>query len=1771
MAQFPTAMNGGPNMWTITTEERAKHDKQFDSLKPVGGYITGDQARNFFLQSGLAAPVLAEIWTLADLNKDGKMDRQEFSIAMKLIKLKLQGQLLPTILPPSMKQPPVLSPLMSARYGMGSMPNLSIPPAMPPMLPLLPTPSLASMSSMPPLVIPGSLVPSSSSTLPNGTSGLLQPFSMPLSSTLPLPGSYSLMPGGFGSTNMHKAQSLIDLGSSSSNSSSTTSLPGSSPKTGPLDWAVPQSARLKYRQKFNSLDKTMSGYLTGFQVKNSLAQSNLSQTQLATIWSLSDIDGDGKLRADEFVLAMHLTDMAKAGRPLPLTLPPELVPPSFRSGKFVDPINGTLPSYQSAPDEEPPQKKTPASFEDKRKENYERGNMELEKRRQVLQEQQQREAERKAQKEREAQERKERQRQELERKKQMELERRLEKQRELERQKEEEKRKEIERREAAKQELERQRQQEWERIRRQELLNQRNREQEEIVKLKSKKKSLQLELEALDGKHQQISGRLQDVQAKKFKQKTELEDSDRKCDLGILEIKQLQDQLQDYQSKLSHLIPEKQALNEKIKQVQQGSTPETGLDLFYKKTSEKAGLCQRLKDQLDSLEKETSAKLAEMDTFNNQLKDLRDGYSSQQLALQQLQNIKQDKLREIERKRSELAQKRKQEEEALRQAKLDKENLWKEKVQLEEENKKKRLEEEQRQEKIQLEKQQAEEAAARLRDQEAQKLKLADEKRCEQEQRSKEVEAQREAEQRQRRQEEEKRKQEQSRKAAEDKLKQQDEDKKRTEMSYRKESEKRISKISLDESFVDKIKQFGGRSLNSEKRKEGNSSGTSEKRKSLVFVNYTALYPFEARNSDELSFSVGDIIQVDEKTMGEPGWLYGSFNGNVGWFPSNYVEKAAESENVSSPKKALVPPTISLSVTSLPVKPLSPNKPTAVSESDYQNVGFPGLTVNTTWQKTSAFTRTLSPGSVSPIHGQGQAVESLKAKALCSWTAKKDNHLNFSKNDIITVVEQQENWWFGEVHGLKGWFPKSYVKILPGSEKSNEQEAVYAVVNKKSASSSSVPGEEYVALYTYTSSEPGDLTFSEGDVIIVSQKEGEWWTGSIDSRTGIFPSNYVRQKDNEGFGNAGKTGTLSKKPEIAQVTSAYTATGTEQLSLAPGQLILILKKNATGWWQGELQARGKKRQKGWFPANHVKILGPSTDKTTPSFSAVCQVIAMYDYVANNEDELNFTKGQLINVINKDDPDWWQGEINGATGLFPSNYVTMTTDSDPSQQWCAGLHDLADMTPMERKRQGYIHELIQTEKRYMDDLHLVIEVFQKPMAESGLLTPDEMALIFVNWRDLIMSNTKLHKALSVRKKTEGENMPVQMIGDILATELLHMQAYIRFCSCQLNGAALLQHKTDEEPEFKDFLKKLATDPRCKGMPLSSFLLKPMQRITRYPLIIKNIMENTPENNPDRGYLKFALERAEELCSQVNEGVREKENSDRLEWIQMHVQCEGLAEQIIFNSLTNCLGPRKLLHSGKLYKSKSNKELYGLLFNDFLLLTYMVKQFVSSGSEKLFSPKNTSQYKMYKTPIFLNEVLVKLPSDPSSDEPVFHISHIDRVYTLRTDNINERTAWVQKIKAASELYIETEKKKREKAYQARSFKSSGIGRLMVHVNEATELKVCKPNGKSNPYCEISMGSQSYTTRTLQDTLSPKWNFNCQFFVKDLYQDVLCITVYDRDQFSPDDFLGRTEVPVAKIRTEQESKGPTTKRLLLHEVPTGEVFVRFDLQLFEQKMLM
>lgn len=71
------------------------------------------------------------------------------------------------------------------------------------------------------------------------------------------------------------------------------------------------------------------------------------------------------------------------------------------------------------------------------------------------------------------------------------------------------------------------------------------------------------------------------------------------------------------------------------------------------------------------------------------------------------------------------------------------------------------------------------------------------------------------------------------------------------------------------------------------------------------------------------------------------------------------------------------------------------------------------------------------------------------------------------------------------------------------------------------------------------------------------------------------------------------------------------------------------------------------------PAPH-RAPGPNPPAVPPHY--IEKVIAVYDYSADKEDELTFQENAVIYVIKKNDDGWWEGVMNGVTGLFPGNYV-----------------------------------------------------------------------------------------------------------------------------------------------------------------------------------------------------------------------------------------------------------------------------------------------------------------------------------------------------------------------------------------------------------------------------------------------------------------------------------------------------------------------------------
>lgn len=65
------------------------------------------------------------------------------------------------------------------------------------------------------------------------------------------------------------------------------------------------------------------------------------------------------------------------------------------------------------------------------------------------------------------------------------------------------------------------------------------------------------------------------------------------------------------------------------------------------------------------------------------------------------------------------------------------------------------------------------------------------------------------------------------------------------------------------------------------------------------FAKYRAVYEFNARNAEEITFVPGDIILVPLEQNAEPGWLAGEINGHTGWFPESYVEKMDDGDSVA--------------------------------------------------------------------------------------------------------------------------------------------------------------------------------------------------------------------------------------------------------------------------------------------------------------------------------------------------------------------------------------------------------------------------------------------------------------------------------------------------------------------------------------------------------------------------------------------------------------------------------------------------------------------------------------------------------------------------------------------------------------------------------------------------------------------------------------------------------------------------------------------------------
>ncbi|XP_029331861.1 epidermal growth factor receptor substrate 15 isoform X2 [Mus caroli] len=107
--------------WAVKSEDKAKYDAIFDSLSPVDGFLSGDKVKPVLLNSKLPVEILGRVWELSDIDHDGKLDRDEFAVAMFLVYCALEKEPVPMSLPPALVPPSkrktwVVSPAEKAKY-----------------------------------------------------------------------------------------------------------------------------------------------------------------------------------------------------------------------------------------------------------------------------------------------------------------------------------------------------------------------------------------------------------------------------------------------------------------------------------------------------------------------------------------------------------------------------------------------------------------------------------------------------------------------------------------------------------------------------------------------------------------------------------------------------------------------------------------------------------------------------------------------------------------------------------------------------------------------------------------------------------------------------------------------------------------------------------------------------------------------------------------------------------------------------------------------------------------------------------------------------------------------------------------------------------------------------------------------------------------------------------------------------------------------------------------------------------------------------------------------------------------------------------------------------------------------------------------------------------------------------------------------------------------------------------------------------------------------
>ncbi|XP_068533181.1 pleckstrin homology domain-containing family G member 1 isoform X2 [Anas acuta] len=295
----------------------------------------------------------------------------------------------------------------------------------------------------------------------------------------------------------------------------------------------------------------------------------------------------------------------------------------------------------------------------------------------------------------------------------------------------------------------------------------------------------------------------------------------------------------------------------------------------------------------------------------------------------------------------------------------------------------------------------------------------------------------------------------------------------------------------------------------------------------------------------------------------------------------------------------------------------------------------------------------------------------------------------------------------------------------------------------------------------------------------------------------------------------------------------------------------------------------------------------------------------------------------------------------------------------------------------------VQEILETERMYVQDLKSIVEDYLDCITDQSKLSlgTEERSALFGNIRDIYHFNSELLQDLE-----NCENDPVA-IADCFVSKSEDFHIYTQYCTNYPRSVAVLTECMRNKTLAKFFRER--QEALQHSLPLGSYLLKPVQRILKYHLLLHEIENHLDKDTEGYDVVLDAIDTMQRVAWHINDMKRKHEHAIRLQEIQ--------------SLLTNWKGPDltsygELVLEGtfRIQRAKNERTLF--LFDKLLLIT-----------------KKRDEMFAYKAHILCgNLMLVEvIPKEPLSFS-VFHYKNPKMQHTVQAKSQQDKRLWILHLK-------------------------------------------------------------------------------------------------------------------------------------------------------------